>query len=179
MRVLNPTVLIAENDEDDQFLIRRAFKAVDLSYRLQVVKDGEEAIKYMMGEGPYANRQTNPYPNFIITDLKMPGKDGLAVLEFLKKNPEWAIIPTIVWSGSNNDDDIKKAYMLGASSYHVKPSGTDGLFELILALHKYWILCEVPETDTSGRRLRTSSAGQMGDRYRQDGDEGAPSKMSR
>jgi len=79
-------------------------------------------------------------------------------------------------SGSNNDDDIKKAYMLGASSYHVKPTGIDELHTLLLALHTYWMNCEVPATDDSGRRLTTKSTGRIGDRYPQGSDTG---KMSR
>jgi CheY-like chemotaxis protein len=178
MRHRNPIILVADDDADDRLLVERAFKSVCPSSRLQMVKDGEEAIKHMMGEGPYADREKHPYPNFIITDLKMPRKDGLSVLEFLKKNSEWAIIPTVVWSGSNNDDDIKKSYMLGASSYVVKPSGRDELMELIQALCRFWMLCETPETDSTGRRLRTRSEGRIGDRYPQDGDEGESSRIS-
>ena len=66
----------------------------------------------MMGEGKYADRDKFAYPTFIITDLKMPRRDGFAVLGFLKSNPEWAMIPTIVFSGSADLDDIKEAYML-------------------------------------------------------------------
>jgi CheY-like chemotaxis protein len=72
-----------------------------------------------MGEGKFSNRTEFAYPTFIMTDLKMPSADGFAVLEFLKGNPEWAVIPTIVFSASSDLDDIKKAYMLGASSYHI------------------------------------------------------------
>ena len=75
----------------------------------------------MMGEGKYSDRRLYAYPTFITTDLKMPGADGFAVLEHLKNNPEWAVIPTVVLTGSRDLDDIKKSYMLGASSYHVKP----------------------------------------------------------
>ena len=64
---------------------------------IQIVDNGLEAIAYMMGEGKYADRKTYAYPTFVITDLKMPQADGFSVLEFLKGNPEWAIIPTIVF----------------------------------------------------------------------------------
>jgi CheY-like chemotaxis protein len=167
MKHQNPTILIADDNEDDRLLIEHSFKNVKAPYRIRLVCDGEDAIQYMMGEGKYADRTEYPYPSFIITDLKMPRKDGLDVLEFLKKNPDWAIIPTVVFSGSANDDDIKKAYMLGASSYHVKPSTREGLKLQIQALDTYWRTCEVPETDSTGRRLRTDSNGTIGERYPQ------------
>ena len=76
---------------------------------IQIVRDGIEAIAYMMGEGKYSDRQKYAYPTFIITDLKMPRADGFAVLEFLKGNPQWKVIPTIVLSASADLDDIKTA----------------------------------------------------------------------
>jgi DNA-binding response OmpR family regulator len=121
----------------------------------------------MMGEGKYADRTLFAYPTFIMTDLKMPGSDGFAVLEFLKKNPEWAIIPTIVFSASTDLDDIKKAYMLGASSYHVKPSSPSAMIHQLKVLHDYWITCEVPQVDSTGRQVHTNSNGKLGERFLQ------------
>jgi len=72
----------------------------------------------MCGEGRYADRERFAYPTFIMTDLKMPRVDGFGVLEFLKKNPEWRVIPAVMLSASRDTDDIKKSYALGASSYH-------------------------------------------------------------
>jgi CheY-like chemotaxis protein len=134
---------------------------------IHFVDDGLEAISYMMGEKQYADRTKHSYPTFIITDLKMPGADGFAVLEFLKGNPEWAIIPTVVFSSSSDPDDIKKSYMLGASSYHVKPAGFDALLNQLKVLHEYWMTCEVPEVNVSGKQLQTQSAGKLGERFPQ------------
>jgi CheY-like chemotaxis protein len=145
-----------------------------------MLDDGVEAIEYMMGEGKFKDRQKYAYPTFILTDLKMPRKDGFAVLEFLKANPEWAVIPTIVFSASADLDDIKKAYMLGASSYHVKPRTHGALMHQMLVLHAYWMTCEVPEVDTSGRQLHTSSEGKLGERFPQAGEHGgAPTSSLR
>jgi response regulator RpfG family c-di-GMP phosphodiesterase len=121
----------------------------------------------MMGDGKYSNRKTYEYPTFIMTDLKMPRADGFAVLQHLKGNPEWAIIPTVVFSSSADLDDIKKSYMLGASSYHVKPHSMSDLRERLDILHKYWMTCETPEVDASGRQRRTDSGGKLGDRFDQ------------
>lgn len=124
MKKIHPTILVVDDDEDDRYLIKRAFEKIGVTDPIHLMKDGVEAIEYMMGEGTFSDRAKFAYPTFILSDLKMPRKDGFAVLEFLKSNPEWAVIPTIILSASADLDDIKKAYMLGASSYHVKPELT-------------------------------------------------------
>lgn len=165
MRPDKPTVLIVEDNVDDRYLLHRAFTGAGLSFSFQMAEDGEEAIQYMMGEGKFADRKAYPYPSFITTDLKMPRKDGLAVLAFLKKNPDWAIIPTVVLSGSKDEDDIKKSYMLGASSYHVKPATAEGLRELIKSLLVYWSACEVPAVSVEGCHLPTDGKDKLGEGY--------------
>jgi len=178
MKKLHPTILIVDDSKDDQFLIKQAFKKIGVTDPIHALNDGVEAIEYMMGEGKFADRQKFAYPTFILTDLKMPRKDGFAVLEFLKQNPEWAVIPTIVFSASIDLDDIKKAYMLGASSYHVKPRTPGALMHQMLVLHAYWMTCEVPEVDTSGRQIRTNSLGKLGERFPQAGDNGLTPRSS-
>jgi CheY-like chemotaxis protein len=172
MKKIHPTILVVDDSEDDQFLIKHTFKKIGVTDPIHLLNDGAEAIAYMMGEGKYADRKKYAYPTFIITDLKMPRKDGFAVLEFLKGNPEWAVIPTIVFSASSDLDDIKKAYMLGASSYHVKPRTHGALMHQMLVLHSYWMTCEVPEVDVTGRQIRTESSGKLGERFPQVGDKG-------
>jgi CheY-like chemotaxis protein len=177
MKKLHPTILVVDDCEDDRLLIKYALKKVGVTDPLHLLCDGVQAIEYMMGEGKFSDRKKFAYPTFIITDLKMPRKDGFAVLEFLKSNPEWAVIPTIVFSASVDLDDIKKAYMLGASSYHVKPRTNGALMHQMLVLHAYWMTCEVPQVDATGRQLRTISEGKLGERFPQVGDNGAPEVM--
>jgi PAS domain S-box-containing protein len=159
--------MVVDDDPNDLMLIEMAFRAIGVKDPIHTINGGLEAIAYMMGKGKYSDRSVYAYPTFITTDLKMPGADGFAVLEHLKNNPEWAVIPTVVLTGSADLDDIKKAYMLGASSYHVKPSAPDGLRKVLLALNNYWLTCEVPEVDSTGRQLRTNSAGKLGERFEQ------------
>ncbi|HYE30388.1 MAG TPA: response regulator [Methylomirabilota bacterium] len=175
MKKSNPTILIIEDNLDDQFLIERALRKSGVTDPIHLLSDGDEAIKYMMGEGKFSDRHKYAYPTFILTDLKMMRMDGFAVLEFLKSNPEWAVIPTIVMSSSADLDDIKKAYMLGASSYHVKPRTHGALMHQMKVLHEYWMTCEVPEVDSTGRQVRTNSEGKLGERFPQAGDAGKPS----
>lgn len=167
MKKYHSTILVVDDDPNDLFFIERAFRAIDVKDPIHVLKGGKEAIAYMMGEGKFSDRTKYAYPTFITTDLKMPGADGFAVLEHLKNNPEWAIIPTVVLTSSRDLDDIKKAYMLGASSYHVKPNSPDELRQMLKVLHDYWMTCEVPEVDRTGRQLKTDSVGKLGERFAQ------------
>jgi CheY-like chemotaxis protein len=165
MRKYYSTIMVVDDDPNDLILIERAFRAIGVTAPIHTINGGVEAIAYMMGEGKYSDRSLYAYPTFITTDLKMPGADGFAVLEHLKNNPEWAVIPTVVLTGSRDLDDIKKSYMLGASSYHVKPSDPIALRHQLKVLHDYWVTCEVPEVDSTGRQLRTDSAGKLGERF--------------
>lgn len=159
--------MVVDDDHNDLILIESAFRAIGVTDPIHTINGGREAIAYMMGEGKYADRSVYAYPTFITTDLKMPEADGFAVLEHLKDNPEWAVIPTVVLTSSRDLDDIKKAYMLGASSYHVKPSSPEELRQQLKVLHDYWVTCEVPQVDRTGRQLRTDSEGKLGERFSQ------------
>jgi CheY-like chemotaxis protein len=172
MKKYHATIMVVEDDPNDQFLIEHAFRKIGVSDPIQIVGNGAEAIAYMMGEGKYADCKQYAYPTFIITDLKMPRSDGFAVLEFLKTNPEWRVIPTVVLSASSDLDDIKKAYMLGASSYHVKPHQPEDLRKQLEIINAYWMTCQVPEVDLTGKQVRTDSAGKLGERFPQAGGPG-------
>ena len=161
------TILVVDDDENDRLLIERALRAASVVSPIYLASDGAEAIAYFMGEGKFADREKYAYPTFVMTDLKMPKVDGFGVLDFLRGNPEWAIIPTVVFTASPDRDDIKKAYMLGASSYHVKPANTSELRQMIATLNAYWLMCEVPEVDSTGKQLETDSAGKLGERFTQ------------
>ncbi len=167
MKKYYATILVVDDDPNDLHLTELALRKTGVTSPIHLCHDGEEAIAYMMGEGQYGNREKFAYPTFIITDLKMPHADGFAVLEHLKSNPEWAVIPTVVFSASEDLDDIKKSYMLGASSYHVKPQGLEALRAQMKVLHDYWLTCEVPAVDVTGRQLPTSSTGKLGERFSQ------------
>jgi CheY-like chemotaxis protein len=129
------------------------------------VLSGQEAIDYIQGAGKYTDRKTHPFPSYIITDLKMGDRDGLHVLEFIKKNPARSIIPVVMLSGSADPDDVRHAYLLGASSYFVKPSQPEALQSLVKAIHEYWSRCAVPEVDEDGFAIPTDSVGKPGQRY--------------
>jgi CheY-like chemotaxis protein len=167
MKKFHATILLVDDDPDFLDLMEMAFIKNGIEGVINKVTDGAEAIAYMMGEGKYADRVRYEYPTFIMTDLKMPRADGFAVLEHLKSNPDWAIIPSVVFSGSADLDDIKKAYMLGASSYHIKPPNFESLRVRLKILNDYWMTCETPQVDVTGRQLPTNSVGKLGERFKQ------------
>jgi len=153
----NSTILVVDGDANDRMFMERAFRSLGIKGAIHLVASGDEAISYMKGDGRYADRLEYPYPTFILTDLKMNQGDGFAVLAFLKRNPDWAVIPTVVISASVSPDDIKKAYQLGASSFHNKPVSNEELAKLLAVLHEYWMTCEVPQVDVNGKQVPTGS----------------------
>ena len=160
------TILVIEDDANDRLLLQLAFHRIGVCDPVQIIENGTEALAYLRGQGKYADRSQHPYPTFLITDLKMPGVDGFAVLADLREHPERAITPTIVLSASADSDDIRLAYALGANSYIVKPVDLEELFRLLKLTYDYWHSCDVPYTDPDGRHIPTTSTGKLGQFFR-------------
>ena len=161
------TILVVEDNPEDRLLIQRAIEGTGVPAEIRLVTSGEEAIAYLKGEGQFANRAQYQYPSFLITDLKMPRGDGFSLLAFLKSTPQSAIIPTVILSASGDLDDIKKAYIMGASAYFIKPMQHVELERIMKCLIDFWMLCEVPQVDDAGKRYSTESCGKLGERFPQ------------
>ena len=130
---------------------------------LSMTRDGFEAIEYLSGSGKFADREKHPYPCFILTDLKMSPGDGFVVLDHVRKGH--ASVPVTVFSASQDLDDIKKAYLLGAAGYLVKPQVFQEFCDVLHNLYKFWVQCEPPAIDMAGKQLKTSSRGKLGERF--------------
>ena len=144
MRVAEEIILLAEDDEDHARLIRMAFKKSGLVNPLHIVSDGEQAIAYLQGEGPYANREEYPLPILLLLDLKMPRTDGFAVLEWIRQQPSLKRLPVIALTTSENIYDVNRAYDLGANSFLVKPLNMEDFMRLTQAIHGYWLFLSRP-----------------------------------
>lgn len=165
MKAQKFTLLIVDDDRDQRTLMQREFKILHSHYKIQTLASGNEAIAYLQGEGKFEDREKFEFPSYIITDLAMPDGDGFAVLDFLKSNPALSVIPVVMLSSSDDTDDIRHAYLLGASSYFVKPGSLSELAGLVQRIHHYWVGCEVPEVDAEGYATETSSKGKHGERF--------------
>ena len=143
------SVLLVEDDLNDIFLVKRAFKMAQVKNPLQVVTDGQEAILYLKAEGKYADRNTYPLPKLIVMDIKMPRKSGFEVLEWVKGNGRpTRRIPIVIVSSSDNPSDINRAYELGANAYMVKPMDFRAVEHLFQSITQYWGLeCAKPELE--------------------------------
>ncbi len=139
-------ILMADDDENDAFFMEHAFGAAQIPNPLHRVKDGEEAVAYLNGDGPYTDREKFPLPHFLLLDLKMPRKNGFEVIQWVRQQPGLKRLPIIVLSSSREDPDINRAYELGANTYLVKPVRPEHLVELVKTLSQYWFnLAEQPD----------------------------------
>ena len=134
------TVLLAEDDPDDVLLTHIAFEKARLANPLQIVRDGEEAIAYLRGDGKFADRTKYPLPILLLLDLKMPKVHGFQVLEWLRRQPLLGRLPVAVMTSSDHDPHVARAYELGADSYLIKPPDAEALLALVQRLHAYWLI---------------------------------------
>jgi CheY-like chemotaxis protein len=148
MQTKDFTVLLVEDDLNDIFFVKRAFKIAKIENPLQVVTDGLEAIQYLRGEGKYADRAAYPLPKLIVMDIKMPRKSGFDVLQWVKNDGPLRRIPVVIVSSSDNPADINHAYELGANAYMIKPMDLRAVEHLFSSITRYWGLeCAKPELE--------------------------------
>jgi CheY-like chemotaxis protein len=126
-----PVILLVDDNPHDVVLIRLAFRKVGIIDTIQLVKDGNEAMRYIRGEGAYADRHHYPMPTLILLDLKMPQANGFDVLEMIRQSPALNKVTIVVMSGSRDDSDISRAYDLGANAYLVKPTRFEDLVKMM------------------------------------------------
>lgn len=140
MIVENHTILLVEDNSKDVLLIQRAFRKAGLTVPLQVVADGEVAVRYLSGEEPYGDRDRYPLPSLILLDLKLPRKSGAEVLAWLRQQPDLKRLPVVILTSSKEYADINHVYDLGANAYMVKPVAFDNLVDIVKTLNLHWII---------------------------------------
>lgn len=124
-------VVVAEDNIADQELIRLTFEAVDPSYRVEVVSDGEELLKYLADSDPFELE-------FVLLDLNMPRMGGKEVLTHMSAEERYRTVPVIVFSSSVSSNDIKQCYAQGANAYVRKPVDLDDYQTTIESITEFW-----------------------------------------
>jgi len=132
-------ILLAEDDENDIFLMGRAFDRAGIPNPLHVVHNGQEAIDYLAGTGEFAHREKHPLPGLLLLDLKMPWMDGFDVLKWLRDHSEFDTMPVVVLTSSKLQADVDKSRQFGVYDYRVKPHGFDDLVRLLDDVRQCWL----------------------------------------
>ena len=133
------TILLVEDNEDDIFLMQRAFSKAAIPNPIQVVRTGQDAISYLNGVGSFKDRQKYPLPIIVLLDVKLPLKSGPEVLRYIREQPELRKMIVVMLTSSNQEKDIKLAYATGANSYLVKPPTGPALHQMMSDFQNYWL----------------------------------------
>jgi CheY-like chemotaxis protein len=133
------TVLYVEDEECDALFMKRAFAGAALAPALQLVSDGQEAIDYLSGTGPYADRESHPVPAVVLLDLNLPQLHGFEVLKWMRAHPDYAATPVVIFSSSTRDEDRVKARELGANEFVEKPNSGLKFGDVVKQLQENWL----------------------------------------
>jgi len=134
-------ILVVEDSPQDAFLFESAMGRAHTHASLHIVEDGAEAVRYLRCEGKYHDRRAHPFPNFIISDIKMPQMDGFQFLRWVRSHAETSQVPVILFSSAGNEADAEQAYRLGANAYMVKPFSLQELTDLLRVTCEFWSRC--------------------------------------
>jgi two-component system, response regulator len=138
-------ILLVEDNDDDVELTLRALRRNRVANRVDVVRDGAEALEYLFATGSYSGRDVRDTPNLVLLDLKLPKVGGLEVLERLRDDPRTRRLPVVILTSSNVESDLARSYDLGANSYIRKPVDFTQFMEAVNQLGLYWlVLNEAP-----------------------------------
>ena len=146
------TMLLVDDSETDLLLMRAAFKKANYNSPLQEVRNGEEAIAYLKGEGAYCDRTKFPLPTVMLLDLNMPKKNGFDVLAWVRAQPVLKRLAIIILTASMRTEDVERAFDLGATSFLVKPGNLDALAAMLRCLCDWVQINHFPPLNEAGRK---------------------------
>jgi two-component system response regulator len=138
------TILLVEDNPDDEFLTVRELKRQSIVDEIISVRDGVEAMEYLFGKGQYARRDVRDLPTVVLLDLKLPKVDGLEVLYRIRADGRTKHIPVVVLTSSDDPRDVVESYRLGANSYVRKPVDFNQFQEAVRHLQFYWLRLNEP-----------------------------------
>ena len=138
--MLDKLILLVEDNPDDEILTLRALKKAGIANRIEVMRDGAEALDFVFGAGKYAERNPDDMPQLILLDLKLPKVSGLQVLERIRADERTKRIPVVILTSSTEPVDIKTGYDLHVNSFVSKPVNFQDFSEVVQRLGLYWLL---------------------------------------
>jgi two-component system response regulator len=138
------TILLVEDNADDETLTLRALKKNNIKNDIVVARDGVEALDYLFGTGAHQGRDLSVMPHVILLDLKLPKIDGLEVLRRIRSGPRTKLLPVVILTSSNEEQDRIRGYGLGANSYIRKPVDFSQFIEAVRQLGLYWLVLNEP-----------------------------------
>ncbi len=141
-------ILLVEDNPGDLELTLHALRHNNLANKIQVARDGEEALDFLFCRGAHSGRNPNHTPKLILLDLKLPKVDGIEVLRQIKSDPSTKTIPVTVLTTSREQKDLKSCYELGVNSYIQKPVDFDQFRETVRQFSMYWLLINTPPPPT-------------------------------
>ena len=142
--MLHTTILLVEDNPDDEALTLRAFKKNNIKNDVVVAHDGVEALDYLFGTGMHAGRDTSNVPAVILLDIKLPKIDGLEVLRRLRSDERTRLVPVVILTSSKEEQDLVRGYALGANSYVRKPVDFTEFMDAVRQLGMYWLVLNEP-----------------------------------
>ena len=137
-------ILLVEDNAKDLKLTLHALQSEKLSNHIEVARDGEEALDYILCRGPHANRSFDHPPRLVLLDLKLPKVDGLEVLRTVKSDPRTKAIPVVILTASKEERDLVEGYQLGANAYIQKPVDFDQFRQVVKQLGLFWLVVNAP-----------------------------------
>lgn len=144
-------ILLVEDNLDDEELTRRALRERNIANELFVVRDGAEALDFLLGESPDRNGRTQ-LPELVLLDLKLPKIGGLEVLRRLRMEERTRLLPIVILTSSTEEKDLVESYSLGANSYIRKPVDFDQFSEAVHQLGLYWLVLNESPVNGGTRR---------------------------
>ena len=137
-------ILLVEDDPNDQKLALHALREEHLANKVQIARDGEEALDFLLCRGAFENRNPSDHPRLVLLDLKLPKVCGLDVLNRIRENPSTKTLPVVILTSSKQEEDLIRSYRLGVNSYIQKPVDFDRFREVVKQLGYYWLMVNHP-----------------------------------
>lgn len=138
------SILLVEDNPQDEMLTLRALRKVNLSNQVVVVRDGQQALDYLGGEGEFADRRAMSLPAVVLLDLNLPRVGGLEVLQRLRSTTRTRLLPVVILTSSDEDRDRLRSYENGANSFVRKPLDFGEFAETVARLGVYWLATNEP-----------------------------------